>query len=202
MAQLHKWSIRCRSEHKCEVWSPLACSWSWPNVSITVYWLHPLSCLLQSPAGPQHPRGQGARLMWSFLCSGVSVCWTRVGPEHLLPGWGSGRGWTPWHTDQQGNGPSHRAEFPGHGVALWQRLHPQTPPVRYQTRELRHQEWPNGESWSSMKAEQGTEPRRVMTGLWLFPEETKATDTSSQGEGHWAAEYNNTAPTKSSSVHV
>lgn len=41
---------------------------------------------LQSPAGPQHPRGQGAGLLWSLLRCGVPLSRARLGPEHLFPG--------------------------------------------------------------------------------------------------------------------
>ena len=75
------------------------------------------SSVLQSPAGPQHPRSKGVGLLWSLLRCGVPVCWTRLGPEHLLPG-GGGWFWATREVDYPGDGAPHRAEFSGHGVAL------------------------------------------------------------------------------------
>lgn len=78
--------------------------------------------VLQGSAGPQRPCDQSFGFLWSFLCSGVPVGWTHLGPEHLLTG-GGGRLWTG-HTqiseqaDLQRHGPSHRIKFPGHGVPL------------------------------------------------------------------------------------
>lgn len=123
------------------------------DITLALLYLLSVPSGLQSPAGPQHPRGQGAGLLWSLLRCGVPLSRARLGPEHLLPGWrgcfwgsGSGRRRSPSQVDSPGDGAPHRAELPGHGVALWQWLQPQATPLWHQTRELCHQEGPHGKS--------------------------------------------------------